>query len=102
MNISSIFLAALLSSSPRVHHLEGSYPMARIAPGATTASLEIAYPTVDGGRVDRYAGTYTVRVDAALRAVLSPGGAGGRIRLERADGERVWHVVGVVTDSPAW
>ena len=99
MTFSSIVLAALLSSSPRVHSVEGQYPEVGPANGAATLTVTIAYPVIDGGRVDRYAGSFEVRVDPALRAVIHaagdghPGIAGGHIRLERRDGEKIWHVV---------
>ena len=103
MNISSIVLAALLSSSPRVHThtVEGFWPTVSLVRHARTATLTVAYPSEDGV-VDRYLGSFTVALDPALRAVMREGAqAAGRIRLARAEGERVWHVVAFIPDSAA-
>jgi hypothetical protein len=101
MSISSIVLAALLSSSHHVHTVEGSWPTVSLGRSAHTATVTVAYPEEDG-KVDAYMGSFTVRIDPALRALQREGEqAHGRVRLARADGERVWHVVAFVPDSPA-
>jgi hypothetical protein len=99
MSISSIVLAALLSSAPRVHTVEGTWPTVSIEGGSAT--ITVAYPKEDG-EVHAYMGSFKVRVDAKLRAVMREGSqADGRVRLARAEGERVWHVIAFVPDSAA-
>ena len=101
MSFSSIVLAALLSSSPRVHTVEGIWPTVALDCYRPTATVTVAYPEEDGV-VDTYMGSFTVRVDAKLRAVMRAGAqAHGRVRLARADGERVWHVIAFIPDQPS-
>lgn len=90
---------AFASTAPRaakVHVVEGEWPsvMETYAPWAV---VRVSYPVIDG-TLDRYAGSFDVARDGALRAVEhAPGAIGdqkrGHVRLERKDGEKLWHVV---------
>jgi hypothetical protein len=81
----------------KIHTVEGEWPAVAPRCYERLADVTVAYPDEDG-KVDRYGGSYTVVLDPALEAVMravpsDERSAHGRIRLQRADGERAWHVV---------
>ena len=97
--------AARASTAPRakVHVVEGEWPSVELL-YAPWVAVKVAYP-VEDGKLDRYAGSFDVEVTPGLRAVERAadrpmGQAPGHIRLERRDGEKLWHVVAFVPSSP--
>ena len=89
-------------TAPEIHTVEGIWPTVAPRCYERIADVTMAYPKEDG-KVERYMGTFPVVLDPALEGVMRAaprdhGGAHGRIRLERADGDRAWHVVAFTPD----
>jgi hypothetical protein len=89
---------ARAGTAPKIHTVEGLWPTVELACYERMATVTVAYPDEDG-KVETYTGSFRVVEDAALAAVpRDHGGAHGRVKLARLDGERAWHVVSFTPD----